>query len=467
MTGSGTIGDPYIIMTRADLEAVDHHLAAYYELGADIDLAGSDWTPIGVHADPFAGSFDGKGYKVSNMVIHISDRLIKDVGLFGYAAGATLKDIHVPGASVLLDDAAATTLYSYVGSLVGCIMGSVTDCTGDLTVTCVANVGIYGSALKQVGGLCGSVNPTIVHCSGKLTIANTRMYLSAIGGLVGLADCAATTDSAGTLALVTVAFDGEVGLYIGGCVGSAWAHSGSCTFSGCSGAITLTDGSYVSDVGGFAGRMYNDTAGTVTSATDCRSCGTINCDGPEHGGFVGVMSARCSCVRCSSSTDLVATGGSSHGGFAGIATGVLTDCYAIGDVNGAGCNYVGGLVGTASASALTNCYSVGLVAGNSSVGGLVGYGDTYPTATHCFWDTQTSGQATSALGTGKTTAQMQTQSTFTGWNFTTVWNIASGVYPFLRTAFVTVVDGCVSVVVAAFTHSLVWPFKFCLTHKKV
>ena len=40
-------------------------------------------------------------------------------------------------------------------------------------------------------------------------------------------------------------------------------------------------------------------------------------------------------------------------------------------------------------------------------------------ATGCFWDTQTSGQATSAGGTGKTTAQMQDPNTFraAGWDF--------------------------------------------------
>jgi len=37
----------------------------------------------------------------------------------------------------------------------------------------------------------------------------------------------------------------------------------------------------------------------------------------------------------------------------------------------------------------------------------------------CFWDIQTSGQAASAGGTGKTTAEMQTASTFldAGWDF--------------------------------------------------
>lgn len=35
-------------------------------------------------------------------------------------------------------------------------------------------------------------------------------------------------------------------------------------------------------------------------------------------------------------------------------------------------------------------------------------------------------------GTGLTTAQMQNQASFGGWDFTNVWNIAPGTYPYLR-----------------------------------
>jgi len=62
-----------------------------------------------------------------------------------------------------------------------------------------------------------------------------------------------------------------------------------------------------------------------------------------------------------------------------------------------------------------------------------------------FWDTETSGQSTSAGGTGLNTTQMQDIATFSGagWNITAVanpglrnlsyiWNIVDGViYPFL------------------------------------
>ena len=48
------------------------------------------------------------------------------------------------------------------------------------------------------------------------------------------------------------------------------------------------------------------------------------------------------------------------------------------------------------------------------------------TITNSYWDTQTTGTTTSSGGTGKTTALMQTQSTFTGWNFSSLWWINDG-----------------------------------------
>jgi hypothetical protein len=83
------------------------------------------------------------------------------------------------------------------------------------------------------------------------------------------------------------------------------------------------------------------------------------------------------------------------------------------------------------------------VSGSTYTGGLVG--GNAGTVSNSFWDTETSGQGTSAGGTGKTTAQMKNIATFSGagWNIIAVansgtrnpsyiWNIVNGVtYPFL------------------------------------
>jgi len=50
---------------------------------------------------------------------------------------------------------------------------------------------------------------------------------------------------------------------------------------------------------------------------------------------------------------------------------------------------------------------------------LVGYNYQDSSVTSSFWDMETSGQTISAGGIGKTTAEMQTENTFTGagWDF--------------------------------------------------
>jgi len=140
--------------------------------------------------------------------------------------------------------------------------------------------------------------------------------------------------------------------------------------------------------------------------------------------------------------DVKITGYSDVGGLAGYNRGYISQCYSIGAITGngrvgglCGCNSgtinqsyttstvagvsaVGGLCGYNYLSATINqSYATGAVTGNSYIGGLCGYNSG--TIITSFWDIQTSGTTTSAGGTGKTTAEMQTQSTFTlaGWDF--------------------------------------------------
>ncbi len=105
---------------------------------------------------------------------------------------------------------------------------------------------------------------------------------------------------------------------------------------------------------------------------------------------------------------------------------------------------IGGFMGNDyNSSTKTNLYSTGsitMVSGSfpSNVGGLSG--GQYTSITGSYWDTQTSGRATSFGGVGvvgKTTAEMKTQSTYSGWDFSTIWAIdGSGVinngYPYLQ-----------------------------------
>ncbi|MGV8079157.1 MAG: filamentous hemagglutinin N-terminal domain-containing protein [Syntrophales bacterium] len=119
------------------------------------------------------------------------------------------------------------------------------------------------------------------------------------------------------------------------------------------------------------------------------------------------------------------------GGLVGLTTGSVANCYSLADVIGV--NHVGGLIGSVYyvTATVTNSYSASDVTGTgANVGGLIGHNaDTsYTNVTSSYWDTTVS-LATSAGGTGKTTAEMQTQATFVGWDFVNTWELSAGLYP--------------------------------------
>lgn len=189
-------------------------------------------------------------------------------------------------------------------------------------------------------------------------------------------------------------------------------------------------------VGGLVGQNHR---GNVSN-----SYSTDNVIGREAvGGLVGVN--YFGIVSNSYSSGSVA-GGYVVGGLVGANAGDVSDSYSSGSVTGE--DFIGGLLGTnGKGSTVSNSCSTGSVtcAGNVclEVGGLVGTGSGI--VSNSFWDIETSGQATSDGGTGKTTAQMKSITTFTGagWdiiavgvpgerNTSYIWNIVNGeTYPLL------------------------------------
>ncbi len=122
--------------------------------------------------------------------------------------------------------------------------------------------------------------------------------------------------------------------------------------------------------------------------------------------------------------------------------GTVSKCYATGSAIGVSC--VGGLVAYNNNGTISDSYSKGSVTGNNDIGGLVGR-DYEGTVSNSFWDIETSGQSTSAGGTGKTTGEMKDISTFSdvSWDIVAVgnssvrnlaysWNVVDNeTYPFL------------------------------------
>ena len=181
-------------------------------------------------------------------------------------------------------------------------------------------------------------------------------------------------------------------------------------------------------VGGLVGGNIGD--GTISNSY---ATGSVTGTGNYVGDLVGDNRGT---ISNSYATGDV-TGDSYVGGLVGDNSGTIDNSYATGSVTGK--NYVGGLVGRNYSGTITNSYATSSVTGTYSyVGGLVGY--NYATITNSYFDTATTGM-TVACGsndtdatcsaTGKTTAQMQTPSTFSGWD-TTIWELVQGQYPKLK-----------------------------------
>ena len=181
-------------------------------------------------------------------------------------------------------------------------------------------------------------------------------------------------------------------------------------------------------IGGLVGHNYGHV-------TQCYTSGSVNGSGQDVGGIVGINNGVVS-LCCSTST---VSGDVDIGGLVGLNfVGSIANSYSTGFVRGD--RSVGGLVGSNVEGDVSQCYSTGSVSGENSVGGLVGHRWGWDAVRACFWDIETSGQTISAGGIGKTTAEMQTASTFleAGWDFVDetengtedIWRILEGLdYP--------------------------------------
>jgi hypothetical protein len=264
-------------------------------------------------------------------------------------------------------------------------------------------------------------------------------------GLFGVVDEGGVIENVGVVANGNVTGNGDVGVLVG-------KNEGSVSNSYCIGNVTGT-----LNVGGLVGWNFGGTVtdtystGSVTgldnvgglvgwnTGTASNSYATGGVTGNTSvGGLVGKNGGTASNSYATGGV----TGNTSVGGLVGKndATGTVSNSYATGSVTGD--DNVGGLVGKNGGTA-SNSYSTGNVTGNTHVGGLVGRNPG--TESNSFWDTQTSGQGSSAAGTGKNTTEMKDFTTFSvaGWDIFAVddaddrntgyiWNIVDNVtYPFL------------------------------------
>jgi len=246
------------------------------------------------------------------------------------------------------------------------------------------------------------------------TISNLTVIASGYLGLFGKFGSEAKISDLG-LEIVDIKGTGD-------CVGGLVGLNDRASITSCYCTGTISGDSYVGGLVGANGRGGYTFGGTVTQ---CYSNISVSGSGEYIGGLVGYNSDG-TVTQCYSHG--LVSGGSYVGGLVGFETRFsrcIMDSYSTATVT-ATMENAGGLVGC-NVGTIVRCYSTGLVTAPSQAGGLVGAWGRYGSVTDCFWDIETSGQATSVGGTGKTTAEMQMANTFLPWGTCVpFWTIDDG-----------------------------------------
>lgn len=174
MFGNNSTTSSYNIYNRRHLESIRRVSTSgkTYKLCNNIDLYGTDWTPIAT----FYGTFNGDMHTITNMTIKIpQNQPLTNYGLFGENRG-TIKRLLVYNINISSVEKYEKTNV-YVGGIVGTNRGTIDDCRVSGRIVCKR-------AYSAIGGIAGaSIDGTIENS----LVSNLYMYGNGdIGGIVGV-----------------------------------------------------------------------------------------------------------------------------------------------------------------------------------------------------------------------------------------------------------------------------------------
>lgn len=349
-----------------------------FVLGGNIDLSdyssGNGWTAIGTSSHMFASSFDGNGYKISNLKISGTQN---DQGLFSYLSNGTIKNVSLENVDV--------SGGSTVGALVGVALS-------DTINNCNASGSVTGTG-SQVGGLIGvaSSSANLQNCYANVDVKGNER----VGGLVGNAASTSTIKKCFATGNVTGSADyvgGLAGVVYNGDIENCYATgkiSGTNNVGGLVGSGRNIADSYATGKVTGSGENIGGLAGQAFEITSSYAKGDVINSGRYTGGLVGNVNNNRNITDCHATGNVTVTGSNQYvGGIVGNTAGNLTNCYATGDITATDSQYVGGLAGYSmnSNSTLANCYAKGNVSGRDEVGGLIGQCYGMITDSHAYGD---------------------------------------------------------------------------------
>ena len=232
----------------------------------DIDLSGAEWVPIGnnstdLNDSRFTGVFDGQGYIIYNLTVTVQRQY---VGLFGYIADSTIKNVGLEGISI---DVRQQYYSVYAGGVCGINSGSsIINCYS--TGTIVASYSGEYDYWVYAGGICGRIlNSGIIrNCynTSSITVSRSSLRASAIGSFAG--------GICGNGGIISNCYNtGVISSSFGSYFSSSVPYAGGiCGFSGIisncynTGVVSASAGGYSAYAGSISGGSYNSSdPGTI------------------------------------------------------------------------------------------------------------------------------------------------------------------------------------------------------------
>ena len=431
---TGCTPDP-IISNADDLKNIRYNLSGHYVLSADIDLSSiTNWQPIGSSQTRFRGSFDGKGFTISGL----NSSGYQFAGLFGYAEDASISNLGVLVGTISTTSASFT---SRAGGLVGTTINTTISNSYVVVTGSISSSAPSGNS--YVGGLVGRAYTSPISNSyavvvGDISSTASTSKSSYAGGLVGVASTDSPISNAYAIVTGDISSTGRFSS-VGGLAGlasnsstisnsyhSASRKSSEGAFTNTSGtsqtlvqlrALTATSTSWDASNWNFGTTdeypALKSTAGVLFPAQPCPRVGCIpvainsaedldNARNNLEGRYVLTADIDLSSIENwqpigDSSTNKFTgnfdgkgfeisglnSSGYQYAGLFGYVEGANISNIGIlaGNISSAssGNSYVGGLVGWASGSQISNSYAKmtgdisSIASSESHTGGLVGY----------------------------------------------------------------------------------------------
>ena len=326
-TGDGTVGNPFVLVSEADLLALSERVAKgqsfagmYFQMANDISISGS-WKPVGTTKDgsdnglygknmlPFSGILDGNGYTITipaggkplfnyvrqatvqNLSIQgteidgygLVDRYEVDYGVLGeYSSNNVPETINIVNCHILKG-----TSIKNSGFLGGYASGAnivrISNCSVEEGVV----IG-YGMGDRPTGSLAGDFNGYAENCTSAAIVKGKNK----VGGLIG-----AKGQSMGPCEIRNCTFTGTVESNgsAGGILGNGYdagsAPNSPCvTIIDCKVSGTVSGANYVGGILGAEGVYITQCWGNgVGIIRNNEFTGTIQSSGKYVGGIIGYM----------------------------------------------------------------------------------------------------------------------------------------------------------------------------------